>query len=69
MKILRLEMVLISYKAHEANSLTDTARLMPQGVDVSYQAKLFDEAENISGYPHFLSRHKRGAEPAVGVCQ
>jgi|GEM_PF-2742162 len=62
-------MVLTSFEAHEANSVTDTARLMAQGVAVIYRAKLFDEAENISGYPHFLSRHKNGVEPAVGVCQ
>ncbi len=65
----RAQFVQESCKAHEANSATDTARLMAQGVTVIYRAQLFDEVENISGYPHFLRRHKRGVKPAVGVCQ
>jgi predicted RecB family nuclease len=49
----------------EASSVVETQNLMAQGVDVIYQAQLFDEVENISGYPDFLLKHKSGAyQPA-----
>jgi len=48
------------YEVHKAASVEDTARLMAEGADVIYQAQLFDEAENFSGFPDFLIRHESG---------
>jgi len=60
-----LEDLRSGHDVHEASSVEDTARLMAQGVDVIYQAQLFDEGENISGYPDFLIRHDSGGyQPA-----
>lgn len=60
-----LEALRGQYDVREASSVDDTVRLMEEGVEVIYQAQLFDEAENISGYPDFLIRHESGAyQPA-----
>ena len=60
-----LEELRSGHDVHEAASVEHTASLMGQGVDVIYQAQLFDEGENISGYPDFLIRHESGGyQPA-----
>jgi len=52
------------YDAQTAISVEDTARLMEAGVDVIYQAQLFDDDENIVGFPDFLIRREEGYQPA-----
>lgn len=54
------EMLFERYDVHTAVSVDDTWDLMEQGVDVIYQAQIFDEAGNISGFPDFLIRHESG---------
>lgn len=53
------------FAVHEAESVADTARLMEEGVDIIYQAQLFDEENGFIGYPDFLIRHESGGyQPA-----
>lgn len=43
-----------------AKSPEHTKQLMDAGIDVIYQAQLFDESTGIVGYPDFLLRHESG---------
>jgi predicted RecB family nuclease len=49
-----------TYEVKTASSIEDTNRLMAEGVEVIYQARLFDKNEQFSGYPDFLIRHENG---------
>tara|TARA_R110002073_G_scaffold313617_1_gene485656 strand:+ start:2881 stop:4287 length:1407 start_codon:yes stop_codon:yes gene_type:complete len=54
-----------NFEVHTAASVADTERLMKQGVDVIYQAQLFDEKNSLIGNPDFLIRHENEAyQPA-----
>lgn len=48
------------YEVLTANSVEHTRDLMARGVDVIYQAQLFDEALSLIGYPDFLIRNDDG---------
>ena len=60
-----LEKLSGAYDVYTASTVEDTARLMAEGVDVIYQGQLFDEAENISGFPDFLIRDESGGYRAA----
>lgn len=60
-----LDRLSLEFDVHEAKSVADTTRLMEEGVDVIYQAQLFDEENGFTGYPDFLLRHESGGyQPA-----
>lgn len=48
------------YPIISAESFEHTLTLMQQGVPVIYQGRLFNESENLVGYPDFLIRHESG---------
>ncbi len=47
-------------EVHTATSPEHTQRLMDEGVEVIYQAKLIDSENGFEGYPDFLIRHESG---------